>query len=66
MVNFRDAANYFVFETYLNDKTFSNLAIDKSRGLWLPDRLKHVDVMYIFKAQKNNKTQIYVAKDGNP
>ena len=66
MVNFRDAAKYFVFETYLNNKTFSNSAIDKSRGLWLPDWLKHVAVLYIFEIQKNNKTQVYVAKNGNP
>ena len=66
MVSFRDASKYFVFETYSYNKTFTNLSIDHAMGLWSPDRLQHVAVLYIFKAQKNNKTQVYVAKNGNP
>ena len=67
MVSFRDAAKYFVFETYSDNKSFTNRSIDHGNdGLWSPDRLKHVDVLYIFKAQENNKTQVYVAKNGNP
>ena len=66
MVSFRDAAKYLVFETYLENKSFTNKSIVLANGLWSPDRLKHVDVLYIFKAQENNKTQVYVAKNGNP
>ena len=63
MVSFRDASKYFVFETYSDNKTFTNLSINHANP---PDRLQHVAVLYIFKAQKNNKTQVYVAKNGNP
>ena len=68
MDNIRPAAQTrMVFETYLKGKTFTNGEIgDTSRDIWSPRRLEHVDVMYIFKIQRNGLAQLYVAKDGNP